>query len=248
MFQTRCKYSKHVANVSNALRIFKTRFKCFKRVANIQNTLLVFETRCEYWTHVSNISNALLILKTRFKCFKRIVNISTAFYSQRVSDSRKNNTRQVLAPVGTCIVYWAKSKIWDDDAGLQDDISYLVENFPWQLVGFVQQGDRYGQLTESVAVNDIGSYCATRQRVQRGRYYRCDRIPATCFKRVTGWLNQCVLPSVSKMSQKEFYQLASFLHFWCKSSLSSSCLVAEWLERAVWHICPRGPGSKPAAV
>ncbi len=28
MFQTRCKYSNHVANVSNALQKFKTRFKC----------------------------------------------------------------------------------------------------------------------------------------------------------------------------------------------------------------------------
>ena len=36
MFQTHWKYSKHVANVSNWLRIFKTRFKCFKRVV-LQN-------------------------------------------------------------------------------------------------------------------------------------------------------------------------------------------------------------------
>ena len=61
MFQTRCKYFKHLANVSNALRTFKTRckclnallifkrvFRCFKRVANIQNTLLMFQTPCEH--------------------------------------------------------------------------------------------------------------------------------------------------------------------------------------------------------
>ncbi len=45
MFQTPCKYSKHVANVSSALRI-KTGCKCFKRVANIQNTLQMLAPRC----------------------------------------------------------------------------------------------------------------------------------------------------------------------------------------------------------
>ncbi len=53
MFHTRCKYSKHVANVSNALLIFATRFKCFKRVANIQNTLQMLAP--------PGIPNALLI-------------------------------------------------------------------------------------------------------------------------------------------------------------------------------------------
>ncbi len=48
MFQTRGKYSKHVANVSNALLIFKTRFKCFKRVANIQNTLYNYVSTAFY--------------------------------------------------------------------------------------------------------------------------------------------------------------------------------------------------------
>ena len=86
MFQTRCKCSKHVSNVYNALRIFKirfkcfkrvtvifkTRFKCFKRVANIQNTLLIFQTRCEYSKHVANASNPLLIFKNAFQIFQTI--------------------------------------------------------------------------------------------------------------------------------------------------------------------------------
>ncbi len=76
MFQTRCKYSKHVANVSKALQIFKIRCsKCFKRVASIQNTLLMFQTHCEYPKHGANVSNALIIFKTRFKCFKVVAHI-----------------------------------------------------------------------------------------------------------------------------------------------------------------------------
>ena len=35
MFQTRCEYSKHILNVSNALLIFKMLFICLKLVANI---------------------------------------------------------------------------------------------------------------------------------------------------------------------------------------------------------------------
>ncbi len=63
MFQARCKCSKHVADVSNALQIFRK--------------------------HVANVSSVLLIFKTRFKCFKHFVNVSTVFYSQRVANSRK---------------------------------------------------------------------------------------------------------------------------------------------------------------
>ncbi len=47
MFQTRCEYSKHVSNVSNALLIFKTRFKCFKRIVQLSKK------------HVVNVSTAL---------------------------------------------------------------------------------------------------------------------------------------------------------------------------------------------
>ena len=64
MFQTGCKFSKHIAKVSNAL-IFKTRFKCFKRVANYQNTLQMFQTRYEYLKRALNVSNALQIFNTR---------------------------------------------------------------------------------------------------------------------------------------------------------------------------------------
>ncbi len=43
--------------------MFQTRCKYFKHVANIQNTLLMwgfmFQTRCEYSKHVVNVSTAL---------------------------------------------------------------------------------------------------------------------------------------------------------------------------------------------
>ncbi len=45
MFKTRCEYSKHVSNVSNALLIFK-------HVLNVSNVLQIFKIRC-------NISTAL---------------------------------------------------------------------------------------------------------------------------------------------------------------------------------------------
>ncbi len=98
MLKTRCEYSKHVSNVSNALLIFQPRFKCFKRVANIRNTLQMFKTRCEYSKHVSanqcfkrvaNILTTFNMFKTRCKYLKHVVNIITALYSQHVANSRK---------------------------------------------------------------------------------------------------------------------------------------------------------------
>ena len=49
--------------------------------------------RCKCSKHVAHVSNALRIFKT---CCK---SVTTAFYSQRVANSRKNNMRQVSATI-----------------------------------------------------------------------------------------------------------------------------------------------------
>ena len=82
MFQTRCKYSKHVANISNALGIFKTRCNCFNRAANICNAFKMFQTRCKY--------------------SKNVVNVSTALYSHRVANSRNKRSMDLGTLLDTC--------------------------------------------------------------------------------------------------------------------------------------------------
>ncbi len=58
MFEMRCEYSKHVANVLNTLQIFETHCWHSKRIANIQTSLR--------FKDAANNENTLLMFQTRY--------------------------------------------------------------------------------------------------------------------------------------------------------------------------------------
>ncbi len=70
--------------------MFQTPFKCFKHVYNIQNMFIMFKTRLKY--------------------LKRVANISTALYSKRVANSRKNIIRGKYQPPYGCLTYC--TQVW----------------------------------------------------------------------------------------------------------------------------------------